>query len=78
MRRAWLKLRMESIGSDLDGVAGRGGVHHLAVADVHADVADRAVEEQQVAGLEVARADTGLPIGDCMRLECGRLMPAAA
>src|SRR4051794_37684530 len=39
---------------DQDRAAGGGGVHHLAVADVHADVAHRAVEEDQVTGLQVA------------------------
>ncbi len=52
-------------------------MHHLAVADVDAHVADRAVEEDQVAGLQLVR-ETAWPICDCMRLECGRPMPAAA
>ena len=49
---------------------------HLAVPDVHAHVADRAVEEHQVAGLQWSR-ETGVPIVDWLLLECGRLMPAA-
>src|SRR3954451_20007774 len=40
-----------------DDVAGRGRVHHLAVADVDAHVADRAVEEDQVAGLQLVAGD---------------------
>src|SRR3954453_10449092 len=36
----------------LHHVTGRGCVHHLAVADVDADVADRAVEADQVARLQ--------------------------
>src|SRR5919107_780341 len=37
--------------------AGHAGVHHLAVADVDAHVADRGVEEDQVAGLQVGARD---------------------
>ena len=40
----------------LHDVTGSGRVDHLAVADVDAHVADRAVEEDQVAGLEVGAA----------------------
>src|SRR6185503_14322635 len=36
-----------------DDVAGGGRVDHLAVADVDAHVADRAVEEHQVTGLQL-------------------------
>ena len=39
------------------GVPDVGGVDHLAVADVHAHVADRAVEEHQVAGLQLLAGD---------------------
>src|SRR4051812_40797456 len=42
---------------DLDRLAGCRGVHHLPVSDVHADVADRAVEEQQVTGLQLRPRD---------------------
>src|SRR3954454_23989291 len=38
---------------DLHRLAGGRGVDHLAVADVHPDVADRAVEEHQVTGLQL-------------------------
>src|SRR4029077_13796884 len=40
-----------------DARPGVGGVHDQAVADVHADVADRAVVEDQVARLQGARGD---------------------
>src|SRR3954452_10014920 len=47
-----------------DVLAAVRGLDHLAVADVHDDVADRAVEEDQVAGLEAVHrhllADLGL------------------
>ena len=42
-----------SDAADLDRLAGRAGVHLLAPADVDADMADRGVEEQQVAGLRL-------------------------
>src|SRR3954469_17532726 len=42
---------------DLDHVAGRRGVDHLAVADVDPDVAHRAVEEDQVTGLQLVAGD---------------------
>jgi hypothetical protein len=38
---------------DLHDVAGGGRVHHQAVADVHAHVPDRAVEEDQVTGQQL-------------------------
>jgi SulP family sulfate permease len=44
-------------GLDLHDVAGVRGADHLAVADVDADVVDRAAEEHQVAGLHVRAAD---------------------
>src|SRR5262245_55743775 len=46
-----------SNAADLDRLAGRAGVHHLALAEVYADVADRGVEEQQVAGLQLVAPD---------------------
>ena len=54
------------------------GVDHHAVADVEADVADRRVEEDQVAGAAARRGRPGVPSVDCARLECGSSMPAAA
>src|SRR3954453_5825740 len=42
---------------DLDHDAGRRGVDHLALADVDADVAHRAVEEDQVTGLQLVAGD---------------------
>ncbi len=42
---------------DLHRAARRAGVHHLAVSDVDRDVAHGAVEEHQVAGLQVALCD---------------------
>ena len=71
--RVALHVHVETI----TGCAERRGVHHLAVADVHAHVAHRAVEEDQVTGLQVAR-DTGVPIVDWAALECGSATPAAA
>ena len=50
---------------------------HLAVADVHAHVADRAVEEHQVTGLQLVTRETARPICDWLLLEWGRLTPAA-
>ena len=46
-------------------------MHHLAVADVHAHVADRAVEEHQVAGLQLGRGRPACPSATAA-LECGR------
>src|SRR5687768_5465443 len=40
-------------GRDGDRLTERAGVHHHAVADVEADVADRRVEEDELAGQEV-------------------------
>ena len=50
-------------------------MHHLAVADVHAHVADRAVEEHQVAGLQLAARRPACPSATGWLLECGRLDP---
>src|SRR3954452_1100191 len=44
------EVRLVDVGV-LHDVAGLRSVEHLAVADVDADVADRAVEEEQVADL---------------------------
>src|SRR3712207_6920499 len=44
---------------DLDDVTGRRRVHHLAVAQVDADVADRAVEGDQVAGAGLGAGHRG-------------------
>ena len=77
MRIAWLYEPMTVDAGDLDDVAERRRVHHLAVADVDADVAHRAVEEARSPGCSSER-ETCVPICDCMALECGRLMPAAA
>jgi hypothetical protein len=42
---------------DLHPGAGVQGVHDLAIADVHADVADRAVVEDEVTGLQLTLRD---------------------
>src|SRR4051812_29374567 len=42
---------------DADAGAGVERIHDLPVADVHADVADRAVVEDQVTGLKLALGD---------------------
>ena len=60
---------------DGDTGAGVRGVHDLAVADVHADVADRAVVEHQVARLQRADRD-GVPEPICAPDECGSETPA--
>ena len=49
-------------------------MHHLAVADVHADVADRAVEEEQVAGLQLGRGTRDRPSSTA----CARVRQADA
>ena len=51
------------------------GVHDLAVADVDADVAHRAVVEHQVAGLQARLVDTGVPEPICA---AGRVRQADA
>src|SRR4051794_40364394 len=50
-------VRHQVDGGRLDGRARVARVHDAAVADVHPDVADRLVVEDQVARLEVALAD---------------------
>ncbi len=52
-------------------------MYDLAVPDVDRDVADRAVEEDQVTGLQVG-LDTGVPTWDWARLLRGSEMPACA
>ena len=86
-RPAW---RRRSAGSDGTGVRHRvhrrrgdaaarvGRVHDHAVADVHADVADRAVVEHQVAGLQLGLRDRAARSPSAPPEECGRPTPACA
>src|SRR6188472_2534270 len=48
---------------DLDRLALLGGVHDLIVADVYPDVADRLVEEHEVARLQFRPGDRGADPG---------------
>src|SRR5439155_3402294 len=59
---------------DDDSRAGVEGIHDLPVADVHADVTDRAVVEDQVTGLELALGDVPTRIV----LRCGAVRQAHA
>ena len=63
---------------DGDRRAVGAGVHHHPVADVEADVADRRVEEDEVAGLQLARATPGCRAGTAPGWSAAARCPAAA
>ena len=68
---------IEFTGDRGDAAAGVGRVHDHAVADVHADVADRAVVEDQVAGLQLGLRDAGCRSPSARsRSAAGRRRPA--